>query len=243
MRLSPLLCLFAVCAAAVVSAEPQTAAPAPAVSAEQQTLDSLVSLLEDVAAALDSVSDTESADLVAPRVAVDFIAMSKLHAAAHAASENIPADADFAKSFMTRSTQARRLLDDAVCRLKEHNAYGSRVLPSALSFSSLLTDSLPESRAAESAAVLLAHHRAQMTMLLARVQDAATAAEVAELLQAMLTTDDVLAAFAAQHADGGVTENTAITLNKAEKDLEGAVSTLRARDFYGNTKLRTLLTR
>lgn len=213
------------------------------VSAENapQILDQLVSLLEDVSTALDSVTDADSADMVAPRVAADFIAMSKLHDPAHHVEKTVSVPDEIAKSFVVRSRQARQLLDDSVKRLKENQAYGSRSLPVALSLSSLMTRPLTESLAAEASAIVLTDSRNQLSVVLLRVHDEASAAEIAPMVQAMLTTDDVLSAFAAEHADGGVSENTAVRLNRAEEDFARCIRSLRARNYHNNRLLRQLL--
>lgn len=222
------------CCALCAAAEP--CAPAAA----EQELDRFVSLLEDVAAALGSVRDTQEAELVAPRVAADFIAIKALHETVHGMDDS-GVSADFIKSYATRGAQARSATEAAVKHLRENACFESRSLPLALSFAGLLTDKLSDAQAASAVTLLLADNREQMTNLLARVGNAESAEQVAELLQPMLTCDAALAAFAHAHAESGVPEEVARRLNAAEQGFTAAVRALNSREYCGNAALRELL--
>lgn len=222
------------CCALCAAAEP--CAPAAA----EQELDRFVSLLEDVAAALGSVRDMQEAELVAPRVAADFIAIKALHETVHGMDDS-GVSADFIKSYATRGAQARAAAAAAVQHLRENACFESRSLPLALSFAGLLTDKLSEAQAEGAVTLLLADNREQMALLLARVGDAPSAEQVAALLEPMLTCDDALAAFAHAHAASGVSEEAARRLNEAELGFAAAVRALNSRDFCGNAALRELL--
>ncbi len=223
-----------------------SAAWAGQVSPEQeQKLDKLALAYEDLAHALDGVEDITDADLVAARVAADFLLMRELHAAWQGgdAPEMSP---EFAKSFAMRCAEAGKTAKAAMERLREHSCYESDALMAALSLAPLMDSaSLQKSPALATAAMeLVANNREMIILILDEAVDEATAPQVAALVQAAFVYGEALSAFADEVGDGLLEEEKKQDFGQRFENFNIDFSEHRARlsgkGYFGCEALRSV---
>lgn len=225
-------------------------APAPAggieISANELNLDRLISVYEDVATALSSVDDSTDADLVASRVAADFLLLRGMGQALFTSGSGAEVNSDTLRSFHLRREQARTAVETATARLRENSCYGSEALPAALSLSGLISGKTPTGPAAETAAQeLLSNNREMMSLLLDEATDAGSAEQVANLIGAALRCEAALSAYAkevgASSLDSDQLEFYAQRKRDFHIDLGNHRERLEPQGYYGNTFLREFI--
>lgn len=173
-----------------------SAAVAEQVSPEmERNLDKFALAYEDLAAALDGVEDMVDADLVASRVAADFLLLRELSPALNDVKAN-EVSPELARSFTTRCAEAGKTAKAAMERLQGRSCYESEALPAALSLAPLLDVPLQKSPALATAAMeLVVNNKEMIILMLDEAVDEQTAPQVAALVQAALVYGNALAAF------------------------------------------------
>ncbi len=244
MRFS-FLFLLALCSM-VTAAETETP-PLAVEASDSQTnererrLDDLVSTFEDVASALSAVEDMADADLVASRVAVDFLLLRDINAALEQVSAGGELSPDFARSFSARCASASRAVNDASARLREHHCYESDALSAALSLATLMDNPVGGTKLREAALELVANNLEMLVMLLDEVQDTDTADQVALLVMTSLTYDAELSLFAREQESHALDEEKYDYLTKriegVRLDFEDLLTLLAEKGFWGSSLL------
>lgn len=226
----------------------ETETPPPAVEASdsqtnerERRLDDLASTFEDVALALSAVEDMTDADLVASRVAVDFLLLRDINAALEQVSAGGELSPDFARSFSARCASASRAVNDASARLREHHCYESDALSAALSLASLMNNPAGGAKFREAALELVANNLEMLVMLLDEVQDADTADQVALLVMTSLTYDAELSRFAKEQESHVLDEEKGDYLTKriegVRLDFADLLTLLAEKGFWGSSLL------
>lgn len=238
--------LMPVCAVLAADEKVPTPAEGSEVSADELNLDRLISVYEDVATALSSVDDSTDADLVASRVAADFLLLRGMGQALFASGGGAEVNSDTLRSFHLRREQARKAVETATARLRENSCYGSEALPAALSLSGLISGKAPTGPAAETAAQeLLSNNREMMSLLLDEATDAGSAEQVASLIGSALRCEAALSAYAkevgAASLDSDQLEFYAQRKRDFHIDLRNHSERLEPQGYYGNTFLREFI--
>ena len=187
--------------------------------------------LEDLTEALEGVEDPTSADLVAARVAVDYLVLHRCAAAQGAQSAALE----------ERVKAAAEAVQQAEC-------YGSPGLRAALELSRMRLGEatpLPRSEAAVCALELLLNSRDVLILLLDSVNNAASAKAVVPHLESALAYAQVLQDFAGQFSesepDAARAESLYRQLEDSRRDLQQAIGTVMEQDCYGSAALQALL--
>lgn len=209
-------------------------------TANELNLDRLISVYEDLAAALSGVEDSTDADLVASRVAADFLLLRGMGQVISGGEE---VSTDTMRSFRLRNEHARSAVSNATARLRENNCYGSAALPAALSLSVLISGKTPSGADAESAVQeLVANNREMMSMLLDEAVDKESAAQVAGLINTSLRCEAALSAYAEEvgtaHLDEEQRSHYARRQNDFLIDIRNHHARLNPNEYFGNAFLR-----
>lgn len=251
MRFFPLFLVALSLAAATVDAEAET--PILAVETanglpdeHERRLDDLAATFEDVAAALSAVEDMTDADLVASRVAVDFLLLRDINAALEAVSRGGEAvGPDFARSFETRCATARQAVQEAMERLRNSRCYESDALPAALSLASLMNDPPEGSQLREAGLELVANNLEMLLLLLDEVKDTDTADQVALLVMTSLAYDAELTRFAQEQEQHALEQEKADYLMRriegARLDFLELLTLLTEKNFFDSSLLKEAL--
>lgn len=215
---------------------------------QEQKLDKLALAYEDLAHALDGVEDITDADLVAARVAADFLLMRELHAALQR-GKTTETSPEFAKSFATRCAEAGKTAKAAMERLREHSCYESDALMAALSLAPLMDAASLQKSPALAAAVmeLVANNREMIILILDEAVDNTTASQVAALVQAAFIYGETLSAFADEVGDGLLEEEKKQDFGQRFENFNIDFSEHRARltekGYFGCDALRSVFER
>ncbi len=216
-----------------------------ALSPAEQKLDNLALAFEDVAEALAMVQDLQDADLIASRVAVDFIMLRPLHAEIKALKHNPQVRPEMAQRFFSRCAAARKQALAIIAELNKTACHGSAALPAAISLAGLMDGSLSAEKAAVAAMELKINNMERMVDLLVEVNDAASAAAVAPMMEYANVLGNVLSDFADEYESTPLPEESALYFARRVEDyhvdLANVVSRIQSADFYGNEPLRALL--
>lgn len=226
---------------------------APAIMAEpvspedEQKLDQLASAYEDLATALSGVGDMTDADLVAARVAVDFLLLRDLNAALAGVGKD-EMRPDFSKSFMTRCSEAGRTAEAAMERLRRNSCFESDALPAALSLASLMKGPLKKSPALATAAMeLLVNNKEMVILMLDEAVDAESSVQVAALVQAALAYGEVLSSFVEETGEDLLEveqkQDFGQRIENFNIDFAEHKARLSADGYYGCAELRALFER
>lgn len=212
-------------------------------SPHEETLDRFARVFEDLAAALVSIENKVEADMVASRVAVDFLGLAELNPIVMGLKDNKPSPS-FSQSFALRSQEAGRTVGVAMERLRSHACYNSRALVAAMALGGLLDKKLTREQAAECAAELMVNNQECLVRLLQETRDADSADKVAFLIRANRDSGDILEKFAMQYRDVSMdrarqSERSA----RAEMAASAMMSTLDAlqkKNYYDSVRLKEL---
>ncbi len=201
---------------------------------------------EDVAEALATVQDLQDADLIASRVAVDFLMLRPLHDEMKNLNKNAQVRPEFAQQFFARCADARKQALSAIAALNKTSCYASSALPAAISLAGLMADSLPADKAAIAAIELKINNMEKMADLLTAITDEASAAVVAPLVELAHARGRILDDFAAEYEDAPIPDDLALYFARRVEDyhvdLANQVARIQAEQFFGNVKLAELLT-
>lgn len=233
---------------AVPAADEKAPAPAGevALSADELNLDRLISVYEDVATALSSVDDSTDADLVASRVAADFLLLRGMGQALFTPGSGAEVNSDTLRSFHLRRERARTAVEAATARLRENSCYGSEALPAALSLSGLISGKAPTGPAAETAAQeLLSNNREMMSLLLDEATDSDSAEQVANLIGSALRCEAALSAYVEEVGKGSLDSEQLEFYAQRRRDfhidLRNHRERLEPQNYYGNAFLREFI--
>lgn len=232
-----LICAFCACLCAPCAAQEQ----AP-LSAEEQKLEALAAAFEDVAEALLTVQDVNDADLVASRVAVDFLMLRNLHAEMMAMQSHADVRADYAKDFARRCAEARKSAVATIAALQQQDFHGSVSLPAATSLAALMKAPLPPRKAAIAAWELKLNNMEMIVLLLDEVSDHESAETVAALVEYALACGEILESFATECESYPLDEETAIYYGRRVEDYHvdfGRLAiALKECNYYDSERLR-----
>lgn len=217
-----------------------------ALSADELNLDRLISVYEDVATALSSVDDSTDADLVASRIAADFLLLRGMGQTIFTSSNGAEVNSDTLRSFRLRRERASSAIETATARLREHSCYGSEALPAALSLSCLISGKAPTGPAAETAVQeLLSNNREMMSLLLDEAIDSDSAEQVANLIGSSLRCEAALSAYAKEVGAAGLDAEQIEFYAQRQRDfhidLQNHRERLEPQNYYGNTFLREFI--
>ena len=211
------------------------------VNERERRLDDLASTFEDVASALSAVEDMTDADLVASRVAVDFLLLRDINAALEQVGAGGELSPDFARSFSARCASARRAVNDAAERLREHHCYESEALSAALSLATLMNNPAGGTKLREAALELVANNLEMLVMLLDEVRDTDTADQVALLVMTSLTYDAELSRFAKEQEVHALDEEKGDYFTRriegVRLDFADLLTLLEEKNFWGSSLL------
>lgn len=234
---------------AIVDASEGSVPPATrqeeAPTADELNLDSIITVYEDVATALSSVDDSTDANLVASRVATDFLLLRGMGQNL-ADYSGVKVNSETMRSFQLRREQARSAVESARTRLRENSFYGSEALQAALSLSGLISGKSPAGPAAETAVQeLLANNREMMSLLLDEAKDAATAEQVTNLIEAALRCETALSAYAKEVGNAHLDDEQRDFYSQRRKDfyidLQNHRERLAPLDYFRNSFLREFI--
>lgn len=231
-------------AAALVSLAVPIVLTGCATEVDEQKLDNLASAYEDLSSALAGVEDMTDADLVAARVAVDFLLLRDLDAALRA-SDGMGVDHASVRSFVVRCTEAARTTQSAMEHLRQNSCFESDALQAALSLAILMSDPDQKSQIlATSAKELVANNKEMVILLLDEAVDEVTAPQVAVLVQAALVYGTSLASFAEEQGDELLSieqkDEFSQRLENFAIDFAEQRSRLSVEEYFGSKALRSL---
>lgn len=251
MRLSPLavwLCaLFclaaqpALCKGADMAAADAAEPVAP--TAGELNLDRYLAIYEDLGAALANVDNATDADLVAVRVAADFLLLRGMDHAISRSDTSSSLSPEFLRSFQTRREQVRSSVDDSIRRLREANCYGSTALPAALTLFCHIAGTAPSKEEAEVALQeLLSRNLEMMLFLLEKAVDAKSAAVVASLMESACQCKAALVAYGEELGAAELPPDQLSFFVERRMKASAAIlllkNKLEAVDFHGCEALR-----
>lgn len=213
-------------------------------SAAEQKLETMAVSFEDVAEALLSVQDVNDADLVASRVAVNFLMLRNLHAEMLAMQNNADVRPEYAKAFALRCAEARKSAIASIAALQQQDYHGSVSLPAATSLAALMKAPLPPDKAARVAWELKLNNMEMVVLLLDEVSDAESADTVASLVEYALACGEILESFAEEHASHPLDEETSMYYGRRVEDYHvdfgRLAESLKAHNYYDSAKLRQI---
>ncbi len=231
--------IVCVCIAVPCFAQEQTA-----LSGAEQKLETMALSFEDVAEALRSVQDVNDADLVASRVAVNFLMLRNLHEEMRAMQSNADVRPEYAKSFALRCAEARKSAVSSIAALQELDYHGSVSLPSATSLAALMKAPLPPDKAARAAWELKLNNMEMIALLLDEVSDTESAETVASLVEYALACGEILEVFAEEYASYPLDEESSVYYGRRVEDYHvdfgRLAESLKAHNYYDSAKLRQI---
>lgn len=238
MRYWPIL-LPAVCLCSPVGAAGEEA------SAEnEKILGQFASAFEDAVTALSSVQSKTEADVVASRVAVDFILLQRLNREVLRINTNAVSPS-FAREFAERCTKAQQQVQSAVERLSSVRCFESKALESALTLASLVSGKLEDHVALQACRELVLSNFELSNRLLKEVRDYDSAEKVAPMLKVVLSCGRVINEFR-----GGLESREQVhppepdfehRLQRFREESAQYLERLQLEGFYDNLALREVL--
>ncbi len=199
--------------------------------AAASTHDATLTALEDLVEALEGVSDATSADLIAARIAVDYLVLHDC-----APTEN---------ALATELENRVQALSEAVQQAEFHGSPGLRAAMSLARMRPGHAEPLPRSAAAAAGLALMVNSRDVIIMLLDSVNNLSSAEAVVPHLESVLAYAQVLQDFAGQFAESELEaaegEELYRQLEDSRRDLQESVGTVLDEDCFGSAALKTLL--
>ena len=213
-------------------------------SGAEQKLEKMAVSFEDVAEALRAVQDVHDADLVASRVAVNFLMLRNLHQEMLAMQSNADVRPEYAKEFTQRCAEARKSAVASIVALQQQEYYGSVALPAATSLAALMKDPLPPDKAARAAWELKLNNMEMIVLLLDEVRDPETAATVTSLVEYALACGEILEMFAEEYASHPLDEESSMYYGRRVEDYHvdfgRLVEFLKEHNYYDSAELRQI---
>lgn len=199
---------------------------------------------EDLSLALREVRSTEDANLAASRIAVDFLGLAEMGAAAQGASASA-GELDELFGFDRRCKEAAAQISASLQRLRESEHFHSRPLVAALSLAALLRDQLPDARGVECAEELLTNNHEIIVKMLQQVHDVNSADAIAKLVKVARSHGDALEQFSKRYR--GVSPSSlwqqerAARAEKASAAMVRLMEELQKNGYYGSSLLRSMM--
>lgn len=220
-------------------------AESPVKTEQEQNLEDLIASWEDLAVALDAVRDVTDADLVAARVAGNILLIRRLNTELEEDEDALTMVAH-AESLKTRSAEAAKTAEAAVARLKSKNYYESDALKAALFLVPLVAPEVrPGPDMAAAVAELQVNYRETVIELLYEVEDAESAAVVAELLEIALAYGEALDNLGDEIGNSPMDEEQKLFIERRmddyELDLKAQKKRLKQKHYYGCSALKKIL--
>lgn len=160
----------------------------------EKLLGQFAAAFEDAVVALSSVQSKSEADVVASRVAVDFILLQKLNREVLRINTNAVSPA-FAREFAERCTKAQQQVKAAAERLSTVRCFGSKALESALTLASLVSGKLDDAVAIQACRELVLNNLELSNRLLKEVKDYDSAEKIAPMLKVSLSCGRMISEF------------------------------------------------
>lgn len=213
-------------------------------SAAEKKLEAMALAFEDVAEALGSVKDVSDADLLASRVAVDFLLLRPLHAEMVALKHNPEVNAEYAETFIRRCAEARKTAVAAIQALQKQDFYGSASLPAATSLAALMKGPLAPEKAAPAALELKVNNMEMIVLLLSEVEDKESAETVASLVEYALACGKILEEFATEYESQPIDAESSVYYARRVEDYHvdfgNLAESLKACHYHNSEKLRRI---
>lgn len=213
-------------------------------SAAEAKLETLALAFEDVAEALATVQDVSDADLLASRVAVDFLLLRNLHAEMVEMKTNPDVREEYAKAFILRCTEARKTAISAIQSLRKQDYFGSAALPAAASLASLMKEPLQPQKAAHAAWELKVNNMEMIVRLLSEVNDKPSAEMAASLVEYAIACGKILEKFATEYESQPLdAESSVYYASRVEDyhvDFGNLLAALKACNYYDSERLKRL---
>lgn len=160
----------------------------------EKLLGQFASAFEDAVTALSSVQSKTEADVVASRVAVDFILLQRLNREVLRINPNAVSPS-FAREFTERSTKAQQQVQAAAERLSSVRCFESKALEAALSFASLVSGQLEDHAALQACRELVLNNLELSNRLLKEIRDYDSAEKIAPMLKVVLSCGRIINEF------------------------------------------------
>lgn len=215
------------------------------VSAEnEKLLGQFAAVFEDVVAALTDVQTKAEADVVASRVAVDFILLQRLNREVLHIDTKVVRPA-FAREFAERCTRAQSQVKEAAGRLAGVRCFGSKALEAALTLATLVSGQLSDEAAILAGRELVVNHLEVSSRLLREVKDFESAEKVAPMLKVALECGRVLNEFRLSYESRGQSlmkePDFEERVRRFREDLARSMEQLQIEGFYDSVMLREVL--
>lgn len=195
-------------------------------------------------AALSSVQSKVEADVVASRVAVDFILLQRLNREVLRINTNAVTPA-FAREFTERCTKAQQQVQTAVERLSAVHCFESKALESALTLASLVSGKLEDSVALQACRELVLSNLELSNRLLKEVKDYESAEKVAPMLKVALSCGRVINEFRggleSRHQVPPCEADFEQRLQRFREESAKCLELLQIEGFYDSVSLRHVL--